>query len=87
MRYAKSWRRHRKSRSEHITSSSALNPLSIFHIGITYTTYEFGVPAKLIRLGEITLKNAQMCRKVGNNLAEPFDADDVDIIGRSDPEI
>ena len=32
---------------------------------------EFGIPAKLIRLCEMTLKNVV---KVGNNLCEPFDA-------------
>ena len=34
---------------------------------------EFGIPAKLIRLCEMTLKNAQCVVKVGNNLSEPFD--------------
>ena len=34
---------------------------------------EFGIPAKLIRLCEMTLKNAQCVVKVGN-LPEPFDA-------------
>ena len=35
---------------------------------------EFGIPAKLIRLCEMTLKNVQCVVKVGNNLSEPFDA-------------
>ena len=35
---------------------------------------EFGIPAKLIRLCEMTLKNAQCAVKVGNNLSAPFDA-------------
>ena len=38
------------------------------------TMSEFGIPAKLIRLCEMTLKNAQCVVKVGNNLFEPFDA-------------
>ena len=35
---------------------------------------EVGIPAKLIRLCEMTLKNAKYVVKVGNNLSEPFDA-------------
>ena len=35
---------------------------------------EFGIPAKLIRLCEMTLKNAQCVVKVGNNLSESFGA-------------
>ena len=34
---------------------------------------EFGIPAKLIRLFKITLKNARCVVKVGNNLSKPFD--------------
>ena len=37
---------------------------------------EFGIPAKLIRLREMTLKNAKCVVKVGNNLPEPFDANE-----------
>ena len=36
------------------------------------TMSEFGIPATLIRLCEMTLKNAQCVVKVGNNLSEPF---------------
>ena len=36
------------------------------------TMFEFGNPAKLIRLCEKTLKNAQCVVKVGSNLSEPF---------------
>ena len=35
---------------------------------------EFGISAKLIKLCEMTLKNAKCEVKVGNNLSEPFDA-------------
>ena len=38
------------------------------------TMSAFGIPAKLIRLCEMTLKNAQCIVKVGNNLSEPFNA-------------
>ena len=45
------------------------------HRNHLYTTMpEFGIPAKLIRLCEMTLKNAQCVVKVGNNLSETFDA-------------
>ena len=45
------------------------------HIDHLYATMsKFGIPAKLIRLCEMTLKNAQCVVKVGNNLSEPFDA-------------
>ena len=36
------------------------------------TMSEFGIPATLIRLCEMTLKNAHCVVKVGNNLSEPF---------------
>ena len=39
------------------------------------TISEFGIPAKLIRLCEMTLKNAQRVVQVGNNLSEHFDAE------------
>ena len=32
--------------------------------------FELGIPAKLIRLCEMALKNAQCVVKVGNNLSE-----------------
>ena len=35
---------------------------------------EFGIPVKLIRLCEMTLKNSQCVVKVGSDLTEPFDA-------------
>ena len=35
---------------------------------------EFSIPAKLIRLCEMTLKNAQCIVKIGSKLSEPFDA-------------
>ena len=38
------------------------------------TMSEFGIPAKLIRLCEMTLKNVQCVVKIGNNLSELFDA-------------
>ena len=45
------------------------------HTDHLYTTMsEFGIPAKLIRLCEMTLKTAQCIVKVGNSLSEPFDA-------------
>ena len=36
------------------------------------TMSEFGIPVKLIRLCEMTLKNAQCVVKVGSDLTEPF---------------
>ena len=43
------------------------------HRDYLYTNMsEFGIPAKLIRLCEMTLENAQCVVKVGNNLSEPF---------------
>jgi len=38
------------------------------------TMSEFGIPSKLIRLCEMTLRNAKCVVKVGNDLSEPFDA-------------
>ena len=38
------------------------------------TMSEFGIPDKLIRLSEMTLRNAQCVVKVGSDLTEPFDA-------------
>ena len=35
---------------------------------------EFGIPAKLIRHCEMTLKNAKYVVQIGNNLSKPFDA-------------
>ena len=76
---AKSHSRSRSSRQKQINTfhlfvdcKSAFDTPDRDHL---YTTMsEFGIPAKLIRFCEITLKNAQCVVKVGDNLSEPFDA-------------
>ena len=50
---------------------SAFDTPHRYHLYVTMS--ELGLPAILIRLCEMTLKNAQCVVKVGNNLAEPFE--------------
>ena len=70
LRYAKSCRSQEKQIDTHHLFDDFKFAFETPHRDHLYATMsEFGIPAKLIRLCEMTFENAQCVVKVGNNLS------------------